>query len=153
MSKSASKNMETIPFKLSKEHYIADVCIVWCTDDRCKPVLKKLIETRGYKKIDRVIVPGGAKALACPDSEEGRVDLRRIVALKNIHHWKTIILMIHSDCGACGGLKSFENDCQKERDAQEKDLEEARIVLREKIGNGVKIECVFVDFDGINFLR
>ncbi len=80
--------METITFKSPEEHYIADVCIVWCTDDRCKPALDNLIEVRGYKKADRVIVPGGAKALADQSSEEGRVDLKRIIALKNLHHYE-----------------------------------------------------------------
>ena len=69
-----------------------------------------------------------------------------------LHHPKRIILMTHSDCGAYGGKAKFESD-DAETETHRRELTAAREALAAAIGiQGIEIETVFADFDGLRVL-
>ena len=61
---------------------------------------------------------------------------------------RRVILMLHSDCGAYGGLSSFDNDPAAERLHHRTEFERATAFLTEAVP-GVQVECYFVDFEGV----
>jgi hypothetical protein len=56
--------------------------------------------------------------------------------------------MLHSDCGAYGGLAAFENDATKEAEALRLELHRAMDFLETNIP-GVQVRGFFVDFEGV----
>jgi hypothetical protein len=57
--------------------------------------------------------------------------------------------MLHSDCGAYGGLAGgFDNDSGREAKHHEKELKRAAAWLREHIPE-IAVQAYFVDFDGV----
>ncbi len=133
--------------EISKDHYEADACIVWCYDHRFSEALKALLLAKGIQKYDLVCVAGGANALSSSVSMASReFVLSQIETSARLHKTKKIILMMHKDCGAYGGSKAFDND-QKETEFLELKLSEAKEFLSRQIS--VPIEKVIVDFNGI----
>jgi carbonic anhydrase len=60
-----------------------------------------------------------------------------------------VILMVHSDCGAYGGLADgFNGDSQAEAAHHEQELRRAAAYLSEAIP-GIEIQAYFADFEGI----
>jgi hypothetical protein len=60
-----------------------------------------------------------------------------------------VILMLHSDCGAYGGLAGgFGGDAAAERENHCRDMEKAKATLAAAVP-GVQIEGYFVDFEGV----
>ncbi len=84
------------------EHYTADVCLVWCFDNRFAALRDEFIKTRGYKRVDPVYVAGGGKDIL---SNDGYIidQIRKSCAL---HHTKEVVLMVHTGCGAYGGKEN-----------------------------------------------
>ena len=54
-------------------HYEAEICLVWCFDDRFSPLLDALIKQENWKYLDLIKVAGGAKGLAGEAGETDRV--------------------------------------------------------------------------------
>ena len=105
-----------VKFESLKEHYTADACVVWCFDDRFYKLLKAFGKQEGFAHIDLVKIAGGAKALASVESASPDHDfvLNQIKTSARLHGTKRVILMLHRDCGAYGGSKSFADlDAEK----------------------------------------
>src|SRR3989344_962177 len=136
--------------KVSREHYKADACVVWCFDDRFTPTRRRFFKKLGLQRIDRVIIAGGAKVLAVAESTfDKKFVLGQITTSIRLHHTKHVILVTHSDCGAYGGLAAFGNDSVKELAAHARDQKRAGGAGEKKRPRGAPAEAVFVDFEGV----
>ncbi len=136
---------QVLSFESPREHYTADACIVWCFDDRFSALLAAF--SKSFKNVDLVKVAGGAKALAGGASPERDFVLDQVQASIRLHHTKRIILVVHRDCGAYGGAKSFENpDAEKIHHMDQ--LAAAEEFLKKKIPDA-SIGSYFADFDGL----
>ena len=111
--------------------------------------MRKLIKRLGIIYFDPIRVAGGAKCLAGDDSESDRQfvleQIRKSIAL---HGTKTVLLMLHSDCGAYGGLASFNNDVAREAENHRQDLHRALDFLKKNIPE-IDVLGYFVDFEGV----
>jgi carbonic anhydrase len=65
-----------------------------------------------------------------------------------LHETKSVILMLHSDCGAYGGLAAFENNAEKEAQHHCQELQRAASFLLSQIP-GLTVQPFFVDFEGV----
>src|SRR5215467_661399 len=102
-------------FTSPTERYKCEAAIVWCFDNRFETVLRKLIKRLQIEYFDPIRIAGGTKCLASPDRESDRDFLIEQIRLSmRLHDTKSVILMLHSDCGAYGGLAAFENDSDTE---------------------------------------
>lgn len=139
-------NMEKIvSFDSPREHYTADACVVWCFDDRFSGLLNAF--ARDFKNYDLVKIAGGAKALAGDASSERDFVLDQIRKSIKLHGTKRIMLMLHRDCGAYGGSKSFA-DLDTETKNQMSQLAVAKQFLIGEIPD-VPIDTCFAEFDGL----
>lgn len=136
-----------VKFKTSAEHYIADACVVWCYDDRFYKLLKVFGKKQGFKNIDLVKVAGGAKALAGDASPERDFVIGQIKTSVRLHGTKRVVLMLHRDCGAYGGSKSFDGP-EAEREHYENQLRAARDFVK-KEAPAIPVDAYFADFDGL----
>lgn len=144
----ASRILTIRPSRRPGEHYTADAAIVWCFDDGWRNALAKFEKARGYKCVDEIKCAGGAKLLARgSDALSAAFILNQIKLSLNLHHTKRVVLMTHSDCGAYGGLRAFENSPKIERKKHFGYLRAAKRFLRSKLPRWVKIEGAFADFD------
>jgi len=66
----------------------------------------------------------------------------------HLHGTDTVLLMLHSDCGAYGGLAAFENDPAREAENHRQDLHRALDFLRANIPQ-LNVMGYFVDFEGV----
>ncbi|MDR3582035.1 MAG: hypothetical protein P4L67_02045 [Candidatus Pacebacteria bacterium] len=136
-----------VKFKSQSEHYTADACVVWCYDDRFYKLLKAFGKKQGFKNIDLVKVAGGAKALAGEAGADRDFVIGQVKTSVRLHGTKRVILMLHRDCGAYGGSKSFE-DPEKERAYYESQLRAARDFVK-KEAPAIPVDAYFADFDGL----
>ena len=165
--------------KLSKEHYQAEAAVVWCFDARFQPALEELKKKLGLEKIDLISVAGGAKDLVGPSGDEalaGNLNkifsyclkiFRRILKFRHealmgylirqieisvrLHNTKKIILMTHSDCGAFGGLKAFDNSEKVELARHIEILEQAKKTVMSRFP-GLSVVACFVDFETVHLM-
>lgn len=101
-----------------------------CMDFRFGKAMKGFMEEHGMlDDADLVSIAGSAKNIANPETQE--FALRQIEISKSLHEMKEANLMSHTDCGAYGGRKSFEND-QAEYNKLTGDLKEAREIVKAK---------------------
>jgi carbonic anhydrase len=136
-------------FNSPRERYRCDAAIVWCFDNRFEAVLRKLVKRLGLAYYDPIRIAGGTKCLASPDNEnDRRFVLDQIRISMRLHATDTVILMLHSDCGAYGGLAAFNNDAAREAENHRLDLHRAMEFLQAKIP-GIKVLGYFVDFEGV----
>src|SRR5438270_3685998 len=136
-------------FESPRERYKCDAAIVWCFDNRFELALRKLIKRLGIVHFDPIRVAGGAKCLAGDDSESDRqFVLEQIRKSAALHGTKTVLLMLHSDCGAYGGLAAFDNDAAREADNHRQDLHRALDFLEKNIPE-IDVLGYFVDFEGV----
>ena len=92
-------------FDAPREKYQCDAAIVWCFDNRFQLGFAKFLRRRGVVNSDPIKIAGGAKCLASPEHEGDRqFVLDQIRKSMRLHGTKVVILMVHSDCGAYGGL-------------------------------------------------
>jgi len=123
---------KVLHFPSPHERYKCDAAVVWCYDHRFEQVFQKLIKRVGVVRADPIRVAGGAKCLASPDLESDRqFVLEQIRKSIQLHDTHTVILMLHSDCGAYGGLAAFKNDPAIEAENHRNDLHRARDPLLE----------------------
>lgn len=123
-------------------HYTADACIVWCFDNRFSNAFENFKINRGMKHYDLISVAGGALTLASPANKGFDFLLGQIEASIRLHHAKKIILMMHQDCGACGGSKAFPN-----KNKEVKKIKQNLGAARKNVSSfSVPIETIFVDF-------
>ena len=137
-------------FDSPRERYLCDAAIVWCFDNRFEPGFRKFLKRIGIQSSDPIKVAGGAKSLASPKLPTDRefvVD--QIRTSMKLHGTTRVILMLHSDCGAYGGLEEgFHGDPRAEVEHLKKELRIAARNLRVAFPD-IKIDGYFVDFEGV----
>ncbi|HEY4903012.1 MAG TPA: carbonic anhydrase [Candidatus Sulfotelmatobacter sp.] len=137
-------------FDAPRARYHCDAAILWCFDNRFDMGFRKFLKRIGVVNSDPIKVAGGAKSLSSPENESDRgFVLEQIRISIRLHGTKKVILMVHSDCGAYGGLDGgFRGDAKAEATHHEKELRRAAAVLLEAIP-GLEVRGYFVDFEGI----
>jgi len=137
-------------FDAPREKYHCDAAILWCFDNRFELGFRKFLKRIGVVNSDPIKVAGGAKCLASPEHETDReFVLEQIRKSMLLHGTKRAILMVHSDCGAYGGLAGgFGGDAQAEAAHHQRELAHAAANLLEAIP-GLDVQGYFVDFEGI----
>jgi len=137
-------------FEAPRENYHCDAAILWCFDHRFDLGCRKFLKRIGVANSDPIKVAGGAKCLASPEHEaEREFVLEQIRKSMRLHGTSRVILMVHSDCGAYGGLAGgFGGDAQAEAAHHQRELARAAANLLEAIP-GIEVQGYFVDFEGI----
>ena len=136
-------------FNSPRERYRCDAAIIWCFDNRFELVLRKLLKHLGIVFFDPIRIAGGTKCLASPEFERDRdFVMEQIRISMRLHDTKSVILMLHSDCGAYGGLAAYENDSQKEAIHHTQELQRAASYLLSQIPE-LNVKPFFVDFEGV----
>jgi carbonic anhydrase len=137
-------------FDSPREKYHCDAAIVWCFDNRFNLGFSKFLKRIGVANADPIKVAGGAKCLASPELERDReFVMEQIRKSIRLHGTTLAVLMLHSDCGAYGGLAGgFSGDASAEAEHHDKELQLAAANLRREIP-GIGVEAYFVDFEGV----
>ncbi len=137
-------------FDAPREKYHCDAAILWCFDNRFELGFRKFLKRIGVMNSDPIKIAGGAKVLVSPEHESDReFVLEQIRKSVRLHGTKRVILMLHSDCGAYGGLAGgFRGDATAEAIHHERDLQLAAENLKAAI-LGIEVQGYFVDFEGI----
>jgi hypothetical protein len=137
-------------FDAPREKYICDAAVVWCFDDRFHQSFARFLKRGGIVHQDQIKIAGGAKALASPDHPGDReFVLDQVLTSIKLHATRVVILMLHSDCGAYGGLAhGFGGDARLEGQRQEEELRRAAACVRQAIP-GIEVRSYFVDFEGV----
>lgn len=140
---------KTFHFDSPRDHYVSDAAVLWCFDYRFHRAFEKFLKRSGVVQPDVIRIAGGAKALASPALENEREyildQIRKSIAL---HATKRVVLMVHSDCGAYGGLKAFGGDVEAEVRHHEAELDRAAQVVSDAFP-GIEVTACFVDFEGV----
>ena len=136
-------------FDTPRDEYHCDAAILWCFDHRFELGFRKFLKRIGVANTDAIKIAGGAKVLASPEHEADReFVLDQIRKSMRLHGTRRVILMLHSDCGAYGGLAAFKEDAAAEAAHHERELQRAAANLRASIP-GVEVQGYFVDFEGV----
>jgi hypothetical protein len=137
-------------FDAPREKYHCDAAILWCFDNRFELGFRKFLKRIGVANSDPIKVAGGAKCLASPELEtEREFVLEQIRKSMRLHGTRRVILMVHSDCGAYGGLAGgFGGNAQAEAAHLQRELALAAANLLKAIP-GIAVQGYFVDFEGI----
>ncbi|HLH41331.1 MAG TPA: carbonic anhydrase [Bryobacteraceae bacterium] len=136
-------------FDAPRERYTCDAAVVWCFDHRFNNGFTEFLQKKGVEFPDPIKIAGGAKSLASPENEaEREFVLEQIRKSIRLHQTKRVILKVHSDCGAYGGLEAFGNDCALEAKHHEQELRRAADFLRKTIP-GIDVHAYYVDFSGV----
>ena len=136
-------------FDSPREKYDCDAAVVWCFDNRFELAFRKFLKRVGVLNCDPIKVAGGAKCLASPENETERAFvLEQIRKSMRLHGTSRVVLMLHSDCGAYGGLKAFDNDARAESENAAREMAWATGSLLAAIP-GIRVDCYFVDFEGV----
>jgi len=136
-------------FDARREPYKCDAAIVWCFDNRFELSFRKFLSRIGVTYSDPIKVAGGAKCLSSPEPESDReFVLDQIRKSIRLHETQRVILMVHSDCGAYGGMAAFGNDAQKEAQRMRDELHLAAAVVQKAFPE-IRVDGYFVDFEGV----
>ncbi len=136
-------------FDSPRQRYRCDAAIVWCFDNRFELVLRRLVKRLGLSYYDPIRIAGGTKCLASPDHDHDRdFVLEQIRISMRLHATETVILMLHSDCGAYGGLAAFDGDAALEAEHHRQELHRATQIIKTEIP-GLDVKGYFVDFEGV----
>jgi hypothetical protein len=137
-------------FDAPREKYHCDAAILWCFDNRFELGFRKFLKRIGVVNSDPIKIAGGAKVLASPEHETDReFVLDQIRKSIRLHGTCRVILMLHSDCGAYGGLAGgFGGNSEAEAAHHERELHRATANLKAAIP-GIEVQGYFVDFEGI----
>ena len=136
-------------FDSPRERYTCDAAIVWCFDNRFELALRKLVKHLALAYYDPIRIAGGTKCLASPEQESEReFVLNQIRISMRLHQTSTVILMLHSDCGAYGGLAAFDNDREREVENHRQELNRAAALVKAGIPE-LEVKAYFVDFQGV----
>jgi carbonic anhydrase len=137
-------------FDSPRERYLCDAAILWCFDNRFDLGFRKFLKRIGVVHPDPIKIAGGAKCLASPEQESEReFVLEQVRKSMRLHGTTRVILMVHSDCGAYGGLaEGFHGDSRAEAVHHERELQRSAAYLSRAIPD-LEIQGYFVDFEGI----
>jgi len=135
-------------FASPEKHYICDAAIVWCYDNRFESTHRKLLKRLSVLRSDSICIAGGAKSLVSPHVEGDRQFLLDQIRISiQLHGTQTVMLMLHSDCGAYGGLSAFKS-AEEEALHHRADLRKATALLKEQFPD-LTVRAFFVDFEGV----
>ena len=136
-------------FDAPREPYVCDAAIIWCFDNRFEPGFRKFLKRIAVVNTDPIKIAGGAKSLASPKQDSDReFILDQIRTSIRLHGTTRVILMVHSDCGAYGGLQAFAGDRAAEAEHLRQELHKAAGNVRRAIPE-VRVDAYFVDFEGV----
>ncbi len=136
-------------FDSQPDKYHADACVVSCIDARFELVTQKFLKKRKISWADLVKIAGGAKLFASPGQESDRsFALEQVRTSVRLHQPKRVMLMVHSDCGAYGGLQAFGGNEEREAANHETELRSAAEFLRRNMP-AIDIECYYLKFTGV----
>lgn len=140
---------KVLHFDSPREKYHCDASVVGCFDNRFDTACRKLLKRIGVTQPDPIKIAGGAKALASPEQEFHRTFvLDQIHKSIRLHGTDRVILVLHTDCGAYGGLTGrFHGDAEAESACYRAELEFAATFLKGVI-HGIKVECYILNFEG-----
>ncbi|MFN7993528.1 MAG: carbonic anhydrase [Bryobacteraceae bacterium] len=140
---------KVLHFDSPRDNYRCDAAVVWCFDDRFELALKKLLKRSRIEHPDRIRVAGGAKCLASPDRDfEREFVLDQLQKSVRLHGTERTILMVHTDCGAYGGLAAFDGDSRAESSHHMGELRRAANCILERFP-AMRVDAYFIDFEGI----
>jgi carbonic anhydrase len=130
--------------------YQCDAAVVACFDNRFDAALRKLLKRLGIERPDTIRIAGGAKALASPEpASERDVVVDQVGKSVNLHRTTRALLVLHSDCGAYGGIeRRFESSRDAEVACYEEEFRKAAAVLAESFP-GIEVGCYYIDFTGV----
>ncbi len=121
----------------------------WPRDNRFDLGFQKFLKREGVVHTDPIKIAGGAKSLASPKRESDReFVLDQIRTSMRLHGTQRVILMLHSDCGAYGGLAAFGNDERAEFLNHRSELRAAAVYLKSVIPE-IEVLVYFVNFEGV----
>jgi carbonic anhydrase len=136
-------------FDSQTDPYRADACVVSCFDARFDLVTRKFLKKRGVWWADPLKIAGGAKAFASPAEEfERSFALGQVRTSMRLHGTNRVMLMVHSDCGAYGGLQAFGGNEEREAANHESELRSAAEFLRHSVP-AIDVECYYLKFNGV----
>lgn len=136
-------------FDSQTDLYRADACVVSCFDARFELVTRKFTKKLGIWWADPLKIAGGAKVFASPAEESERsFALGQVRTSMRLHATNRVILMVHSDCGAYGGLQAFGGDEEREAANHESELRSAAEFLKRNIAT-IEVECYHLKFTGV----
>lgn len=149
----AEEILDIKPTRQPREHYIAPATIVWCFDAGFLSEVKEFCLKRGldFERIDLITEPGGAKNFVSPVKEALRESLVwRVQTSLKLHHSGLVILQLHSDCGAYGGIQAFNNSFEMEEANHKQDGKAAESYLKNFLPTDIRIESWFSDFSKLS---
>ena len=137
-------------FDAPREKYHCDAAIVWCFDNRFELGFRKFLKRIGVLNSDSIQIAGGAKCLASPEHQtDQEFVVEQIRKSMRLHGTTRAILMVHSDCGAYGGLAGgFGGNAGAEAEHLQGELRRAAASLAMAIPR-IEVQGYFVDFEGI----
>src|SRR5258707_12688770 len=140
---------KVLHFDSPREKYHCDASVVGCFDNRFATAGRKLLKRIGITQPDPIKIAGGAKALASPEQECHRTFvLDQIHKSIRLHGTDRVILMLHSDCGAYGGLAGgFQSESGVATTHHHTGQGAARAFF-ESTTTGNNVECIILDFVG-----
>jgi len=137
-------------FDSPRQPYRCDASVVYCFDHRFDLAVRKFLKREGVAQFDPIVVAGGAKSLASPENDSQRdFILDQISTSVRLHGTERVILFLHSDCGAYGGLAGkFKGDTSVEAAHLKAELRRSFELLQERYPQ-LAVDCFFVDFEGV----
>jgi carbonic anhydrase len=136
-------------FDSQTDVYHADACVVSCFDARFELVTRKFLKKRGIWWADPLKIAGGAKTFASPAEESQRdFALEQVRTSVRLHKTNRVMLMVHSDCGAYGGLQAFDRNEEREAANHETELRAAANYLKCNLP-AIAVECYYLKFTGV----
>lgn len=136
-------------FDSPAERYHADACVVSCFDARFELATRKFLKKLGIGWADPLKIAGGAKAFASPAEDSARsFAVSQVQTSMRLHGTNRVILMVHSDCGAYGGLQTFDHNEEREAVHHERELRAAAEFLKSDIPS-IEVECYYLKFNGV----
>ncbi|MGA3212872.1 MAG: carbonic anhydrase [Terriglobales bacterium] len=136
-------------FDSVKGNYRCDAAVFSCFDHRFDLVLREFLRKNDIAAPDIIKIAGGAKSLVSPDSEvERQFAFEQVRKSMRLHGTDRVILMVHSDCGAYGGLAAFKGDAAAEAEHHHREVLRAAQILSENIA-GLDVRAYFADFEGV----
>lgn len=136
-------------FDSPREKYQCDASVVWCFDNRFELACRKFLKYIGVMQPDPIKVAGGPKSLASPEVDfQRQFILDQIQKSMHLHGTSRVILLMHSDCGAYGGLARFKGDEAAEAAHHEAELARASEFLHNALPS-MRVDCFLVNFEGV----
>src|SRR5258708_14769492 len=122
-------------FDAPRDKYHCDAALLGCFDNRFELGFRKFLKRIGVVNSDPIKIAGGAKCVASPEHESHReFGLEQIRKSMRLHGTRRVILMLHSDCSAYGGLAgTFGGAAAAEAEHHDRELRRAADTVRAEL--------------------